>query len=59
MSLYTCIHFLPPPPHTHTHTCVCVYSLIAFDEKLTFWFQRPQSLPCARVFAALYACAIV
>ena len=31
---------------------------IAFDERVTFWFQRAGSLTCACVFAALYACAI-
>ena len=31
---------------------------IAFDERVTFWLQRAQSLPCACAFAALYACAI-
>ena len=25
------------------------YSLIAFDERVTFWFQRVRSLPCATV----------
>ena len=34
------------------------YIPIAFDETVTFWLQRVGSLPCARVFAALYACAI-
>ena len=32
------------------------YTPIAFDERVTFWLQRNQSLSCA--FAALYACAI-
>ena len=31
---------------------------IAFDERVTFWLQHAGSLPCACVFAALYACAI-
>ena len=35
------------------------YTPIAFDERVTFWLQRAGSLPCACVFAALYACAIV
>ena len=34
------------------------YTPIAFDERVTFWLQRAQSLPCACAFAALYACAI-
>ena len=34
------------------------YTLIAFDERVIFWLQRAGSLPCACVFAALYACAI-
>ena len=35
-----------------------VYTLIAFDERVTFWLQRSWSLPCACAFAALYACTI-
>ena len=34
------------------------YTLIAFDERVTFWLQRARSLSCACAFAALYACAI-
>ena len=34
------------------------YTLIAFDERVTFWLQRARSLPCASVFAALYVCVI-
>ena len=34
------------------------YTPIAFDERVTFWVQRAGSLPCACVFAALYACEI-
>ena len=34
------------------------YTLIAFDERVTFWLQRAGSLPCANAFAALHACAI-
>ena len=34
------------------------YTPIAFDERVTFWLQRTGSLPCACVFAALYACTI-
>ena len=34
------------------------YTPIAFDERVTFWLQRAGSLPCACLFAALYACAI-
>ena len=33
------------------------YTLIAFDERVTFWLQRAWSLPCACVFAALCAIA--
>ena len=32
------------------------YTPIAFDERVTFCLQRAGSLPCACVFAALYAC---
>ena len=35
-----------------------VYTPIAFDERETFWLQHAGSLPCACVFAALYACSI-
>ena len=31
------------------------YSLIAFDEKVTFWLQCVQSLPCVCVYVALFA----
>ena len=34
------------------------YTPIAFDERVIFWLQRAGSLPCACVFAALYARAI-
>ena len=43
---------------TSGHTCVQHYTPIAFDERVTFWFQYARSLPCACVLAALYACAI-
>ena len=35
-----------------------LYSPITFDERLTFWLQREQSLPSAYAFAGVYACAI-
>ena len=31
------------------------YTLIAFDERVTFWLQRIQSLPCACAYVALFA----
>ena len=31
------------------------YSLIAFDERVTFWLQRVRSLPCACAYVALFA----
>ena len=31
------------------------YTLIAFDERVTFWLQLVGSLPCACVFVALFA----
>ena len=31
------------------------YSLIAFDERVTFWLQRVWSLPCACAYVALFA----
>ena len=34
---------------------LCNYSLIAFDERVTFWLQRVQSLPCACAYVALLA----
>ena len=34
------------------------YSLIAFDERVTFWLQRVQSLPCACACVALFACRL-
>ena len=30
------------------------YSFIAFDERVTFWLQRIQSLPCASAYFALF-----
>ena len=30
------------------------YSFIAFDERVTFWLQRVQSLPCACAYVALF-----
>ena len=32
-----------------------VYSLIAFDERVTFWLQRVWSVPCACAYVALFA----
>ena len=34
------------------------YNLIAFDERVIFWLKRAQPLPCARVFAELFARAL-
>ena len=31
-----------------------IYSLIAFDERVTFWLQRLKSLPCACAYVALF-----
>ena len=31
------------------------YSLIAFDERVTFWLQRVRSLPCTCAYVALFA----
>ena len=31
------------------------YSLIAFDERVTFWLQRVRSLPCACAYVAVFA----
>ena len=31
------------------------YSLIAFDERVTFWLQPVRSLPCACAYVALFA----
>ena len=30
------------------------YSLIAFDERVTFWLQRAWTLPCACAYVALF-----
>ena len=32
-----------------------IEQLIAFDERVTFWLQRVQSLPCACAYVALFA----
>ena len=34
------------------------YSLIAFDERVTFWLQCIRSLPCACAYVALFACRL-
>ena len=34
---------------------LCTYSLIAFDERVTFWLQRIRLLPCALAYVALFA----
>ena len=44
ISTYLCTH----------HSYFLHYSLIAFDERVTFWLQRIQSLPCACVYVALF-----
>ena len=35
-----------------------VYSLIAVDERIIFWLQPTQSLPCACAYVALFACRL-
>ena len=30
------------------------YSLIAFDQRVTFWLQRIRSLPCASAYVAFF-----
>ena len=35
------------------------YSLIAFDERVTFWLQRVRSLPCACAYVSLFARRLV
>ena len=35
------------------------YSLIAFDERVTFWFHRVRPLPCACAYVALFARRLV
>ena len=37
------------------HRMDIAYSLIAFDERVTFWLQRVRSLLCACVHVALFA----
>ena len=43
---------------TKDYDITLCYSVIAFDERVTFSLQRTRLLPCACVFAALCACAI-
>ena len=52
-----CFHISLPllPYHSASNTSVV---LITFNERVTFWLQRVQSLPCAFVFAVVHACAI-
>ena len=42
---------------SNAHTAV--YSLIAFDERVKYWFQSGRSLPCACTYVALFACRLV
>ena len=42
----------------HGNSTNVTYSPIAFHERVTCWLQHSWSLPCACVFAALYACAV-
>ena len=51
-------HYAGKKANHHQAVITDYYSLIAFDERVTFWLQRAGSLPCACVFAALYAYAI-
>ena len=41
---------IPGSTPVNKHT----YSLIAFDQRVTFWFQRGWPLPCACAYVALY-----
>ena len=34
------------------------YTLIAFDERVTFWLQLVEALPCACAYVALFACRL-
>ena len=34
---------------------IIIYSLIVFDERVTFWLQHVQSLPFVCVYVALFA----
>ena len=38
----------------HLDLAKCMNSLIAFDERVTFWLQRVRSMPCACAFVALF-----
>ena len=48
---------------THISVTICEvwvyfyssYSLIAFNERVTFWLQRVRSLPCVCAYVALFA----
>ena len=31
------------------------FTMLAFDERVTFWFQHTRSLPCACAYVALFA----
>ena len=41
--------------YKYLEVIVHCYSLIAFDERVTFWLQRVRSLPCVWVYDALFA----
>ena len=46
---------LPPPHPLLLHPEHSYYSLIAFDERVTFWLQRVRSLPYAYPYVALFS----
>ena len=39
----------------HLDLAKCIYSLIAFDERVTFWLQHVRSMPCACAYVAFFA----
>ena len=46
-------------PNVFTLWCMLhCYTPIASNERVTFWLQHAQSLPCACAFVTLYACAL-
>ena len=45
--------------YLQTVQSIFFYSLIAFDERVTFWLQRVRSLHCACAYVALFARRLV
>ena len=56
---HLCLYKLKKKQHAADHVGdFRIYSLIAFDERVTFWLQHIRSLPCACAYVALFGCRL-